>query len=402
MSEKGAAIAKFRSKMESLEKETGASFEIIYPGFEEALEKNRLYADWFVPGTVIARAKKGDIEITYDIEGELDAVIDSVLGEPVCSFEGKFKPVNIKDALLVIDSDSDLAAIKEHRHASGCTIRYGDNNKLRIKVNNEDVGEIIAADPSVARGILNKDFVTELLSAAGEASVSSPEDASGVYELGSELPDTFLDEESVHEDAPLRTDIPEYDEYMAEKDVNVADAALEKAEETIEKDALSKKPENAASKKAEKGAKKPAKKAASKKKTVTGASDEDSPCRYDLLPLDVIGDFLDKFEDAKEGDFFKDIEAYKKKGEGLLAAAVSFAKGYFADGPEAVMRLAGIAAEIAEKNGEDALMDKDVKAYINSAVKFYLLFLKEGCGENDYIARVLWELVCGESAVRCR
>lgn len=392
MSEKGAAIAKFKSKLEILEGETGCAFDIVYPKFEEALENNRLFADWFDPGTVIARATNGSTVITYDIVGDLEARIDTADHEPVRSFDGRFKPVNDPATGLIIENDTDIKALKEKRHASGCLMTCDDNNKLRISVNNEDVGEIVAADPSVARGILNKEFVTELLKAAEREDDEEP----GIHKLGSELPDTYLDPEVAAMDKPFRTDIPEYDEYAADQEERATSEALERAKEAVEADSLPDMPAKKEPKKAEKEAKKPAKK--EKKSSAKKKAPEEEPAgRFDLLPLDVIADFLTRFDEAKEGDFLRDIEAYKKKGEGLLDAAVSFAKGYFKDGPDAVMKLAVIAEEEASENGEDSLMEGDVTACINSAVKDYLLFLQKGCDEKDYFSHVLWALICGAS-----
>ena len=162
-----AAIKKFKEKLGALEKETGCSIEIVYPKFFEAVEANRLFADWFEPDTVIARAVKGDAVITYDIVGELDAQLVNSSGDIVRTFSGKFTPYN--KALILIDDDRNLSTLNDGTDPSGCVLRFAGNNHLRISSSNESVEPIIAPDPSVARGILNRGFLEDLFTATEDA-----------------------------------------------------------------------------------------------------------------------------------------------------------------------------------------------------------------------------------------
>jgi len=390
MSEKGAAIARFNSKIENLERETGCSFQIEYPGFEDFLERNRLFADWFEPGTVLARAVKGDTVITYDIVGTLEARIDAPDGAPVQAFSGWFYPITLGE--LSLGSDDDLIALSDGSHTSGCRAYFDGHNSLRISVNDESVGPIISTDPSVARGILKANYISELLSAADRAAAfdedgySSHIDAKTAEKM----------REKVYELEPAEENAPDMSEQNASK------AALEKAKAAIEKGSLSSDDEKADKKKAkksEKAEKKPAKsgkKAPASKKT-KASSDDASGGRFDLLPLDIVSEYIDRFDDAEEGDFFKDIEKYKKNGKGLLDAAVSFGKGYYpADSTDAVLALAEAFEKSASENGEDAWKEQDARHYINLAVRSYLMFLREGCSEEcDHILDTLFALFCG-------
>jgi len=345
--EKGTMIAAFREKLEKLESETGCRFEIVYPKLDESLEANRLFADWFDQGCVLARAVKGKSVITYDVVGGLSAVLESPLGEVLESFKGKIVPV--ENELVYIESDKDLVELSSNGHSSGCSLKFEGHNVVRMQINDEKVGPIYAK-ASIAKAILNKDFIDELLGAVGETGATE------------------------------------------------AAEALEKAKETIESDSAETK-EKAEKKPAKKGPKK----AEGKTESQKGKTEpQEGVTRFDLLPLDVIGEFIEKFEsynDAKEGDFLKNIELFKKTGKGLVEAALSFA-GACIDGQAAdiVMKLADEATADAAENGEEALKMRPATSLINEAIKNYLMYLKANdSSAQNYGIKAIYALICASS-----
>ena len=420
-----AAIKKFKEKLGALEKETGCSIEIVYPKFFEAVEANRLFADWFEPDTVIARAVKGDAVITYDIVGELDAQLVNSSGDIVRTFSGKFTPYN--KALILIDDDRNLSTLNDGTDPSGCVLRFAGNNHLRISSSNESVEPIIAPEPSVARGILNRGFLEELFTATEDANFRDAgrlpiaesrarfdERIEGkVYSLDDEIPDKPISDEGLNDSDVISfmpRDIPEYEEYMEEKgkEKTDAEAALELAKQAIEdeaKEAQEKPAKKTAKKKTakEKESAKAAKqeKAKPEKKEVPAKAEpvkeepvkeepakaepvnEEAPeiVRFDLLPLDLVGEFIEMFDkEADDIGFLALIEAYKKGQVSLLSAAVTYAKANYGDAIDAVTVLAKAFEADAAANGEGAWAEGDVIVYLNSAIKEYLMSLR---GQNN-------------------
>ena len=409
MFDKSEVVAAFDKRIEELEKEVGCKFEISYPKFKNSLEENRLYADWFEPGTILANAAKGNVVITYSITGDLDARLDSATGDPLHTFSGKFRPISENG--VSIENDKDLQALSAGNHPSGCKLLFRSNNKLMISVNDKNVGPIIADVPSVAKGILNKEHLVELLNAAGgtdeEAPAADKDDVAPVriddigvtYELGSDLPDITQIKPIERPNASLiADDIPEYDEYIAKKKEEEK-AALEKAKEAID-ESLKEKAEKPTKKPAKKTAAKEVKKETKKEKKTssekkTAATSNDVPeARFDLLPLDLIGILLAEFgSEAYDPDFFTEIEDYKKGERTLLDASISYAKANYSDGPEAVMALAEAFAKDAGINGEDAWKEGDTRTYLNAAIRDHLLHTRDK-EATDLVAAVLGNLIC--------
>lgn len=365
---KGEAIAKFSEKLDKLEKKLGCAFEIAYPKFSEAVEANRLFADWFEPGTVIARAVKGNTIVTYDIAGELDAQLIDPDGQVTKTFSGRFRP--IKEDIVTINNDKDLSALYDGTDPSGCRLMFAGGNKLRISVHSEYVEPIFAEDPSIARGILNEEFLRILF---GEAEMAAA-DAEAL--LPAALRDAgAANEEDAEEDAPLLA--PEADMPEEEEQAGSDESSDEKPASPV--------------KKTKKAAKEP-KRSAKKNEP---AEEEEPVGRFDLMPLDLVGEFLMEMESAPDIDFLKDIEAFKNGRRTLLEVAMSYAKGYYAEATDAVMDLAVTFEKDAAANGEDAWKDKDARHFINVAIRSYLEYLKEGVGIDDHIRKVLYALFCG-------
>lgn len=368
---KGEAIAKFGEKLEKLEKKTGCMFEIAYPKFSESVETNRLYADWYEPGTVIARAVKGNTVIVYDIAGELDAHLIDPDGQITDTFSGQFRAVT--GGPVTITSDKDLAALNDGTDPSGYRLMFGGNNILRVSLNTGYSEPLYANDPSVARGLLNE----ELLNAAFEMAKEK------------EAEEALLPEALREAGKPKQAPEPASHE---ESDV--------KPFEAVQEDALKEDvPEP------EKPAKKQKKTAKETKKAVkSDNADAEGEARFDLMPLDLVGTFLQEMKNASDRDFLKDIEAFKLGERSLLDAAMSFAKGIYSftattgadcGATDAIMDLAVQFGKDAEANGEDAWKSRDVKHYINEAVREYLVYLRDGGGVSSAVHRILFALFCG-------
>ena len=60
-----------------------------------------------------------------------------------------------------------------------------------------------------------------------------------------------------------------------------------------------------------------------------------------------------------------------------------------------------VSEKDAEENGEDTWKACDVRYFINEAVRYYLLYLREG-NASGYISKAVWSLVCGAWVARTR
>ena len=414
-----AAIKIFKEKLGALEKETDCRIEIVHPDFFKSVEANRLFADWFEPGTVLARAIKGDIVVTYDIVGSLDAVLVDSKGDTVRKFKGKFEPYN--KALILIDDDRNLSTLNDGTDPSGCVLRFAENNHLRISVNNLPVEPIIAPDPSVARGILNREYLNQLIAEGEDANMRSmgrldaeararfDEHVEGkLYDPDDVLPEKPISDQDIAPSADMIPgDIPEYEEYMEEmakgKEKTDSEAALELAMQAVENEKL----EAEVSKPAKKTAKKKAAKETKEMKKDSKAEKKEQelkekeapknavtePVRYDLLPLDVVGEFIEAFDtQTTELGFLASIEAYKKGEMSLLDTAVVFARANYSDAIEAVT----VLAEAFEKNEKS---EGDKVRLLNLAIGEYLKSLRAKDKEQA-AGTVFTNLFCAACAER--
>lgn len=400
---KNAAVTKFNTKIETLEKETGFKYKIEVPDFEKIIEENRLFADWFEPGTVLARVEGESATLVYEIDGPISARLNNKQGAAVAEFIGFLEPY--KDDDVALENDKDLEALLGKKHASGFSLDAESRNSVFVYVEDSAIDPIVIEDSSVARCILNKELAVGLMEraleegAAGETSDSSDDtsDFAGGFEVddkdrlpdkkindaldaalealegndGFDLPDRPSAPEEDDTPPMIPDDIPEYSEYMKEK---------EKAEKEAEK------AEKKQTKKAAKTTEKPAKSAK------TGDSEGDIP-RYDLLPLGIIGAFIERYDVVPyDLDFFASIEAYKSGEGSLLDAAIAFTKSYCDGYVEAIDALAERAEEVAD------YAECDVTTCINKSIRSYLLCLKDW--DKELVTDVLVQLIKAAGAAK--
>ncbi len=343
-----SAVTSFKKTLEETTKETGYNYQVLHPNFTSVLSNGRIYAHWFEPGTVIASVEADGNVIIFDISGDLKADIFDPEGALTKTFEKTLTEIPPVDGLKLV-SDKDVNALLSEGGLNGYKMDLYEGNVVRVYLEAHPEVFVYAKHPSVARAIVNVELVEELLSRVPEES----------------------EEEQVQEETDAFA-LAHSEEAEVMEDAEFAE------EESVSEE---KKP-----------AKKTAKKKSAKKASEAPMSVE---ARYDLLPLDVIGSFLDKFGVMSQVSFFSAIEGYKKGSSRLLDAAVAIAQDVYADGPEAVMKLACIAAGKTEAAGD---APRDSLYYINDAVNEYLLHLRSGDDETDHIANILWDMICGEAA----
>lgn len=396
------AVQKFKEKLETLEKDTALGFDII-PDLEEHIKANRLYTGWFAPGTVLATAKdeKGNV-IKYEVEGDLDATLLSPSGDTVHTFSGKFTIYETGDILIA--NDKDIDALKDGTHESGHTLLINTNNKVKVSVEgNSDISPVTPEDLSVARNILNVDLANELKEAI--FNYVKPEDklpdkkindrldaladaATKLDELAfDELPERPLTPEEAEDEriTPFEVDIPVVPDEEDEEIEDLPEPAKKEEKKTAKKASSSKTKQTKAKKSSASKTKKDEAKEAI-------ASDEEDVPRFDLLPLDIVKAFIDKFdEDCEDVDFLYMIERYKAEECSLLEAAVMYAKANYESAADAVTTLAKEFEADAEANGEDAWKEKDALRYINEAIQDHLF---SGSDEEDRKNATLRRLVC--------
>lgn len=413
----GKAVQKFKEKLEALEKDTRLTFELLPELIADHVDTNRLYAGWFAPGTILGVATNGKSSINYETVGGVDATLLSPTGASVHTFLGKFNVFENEE--IKISDDNDIKALADGTHASGYTLSFNNDNRVKVSVEKLDIDPIIAEDPSVARVILNGDIAKELKASIDElidpkdrlpdADINARLDAlaDAAEELGGfeDMPDPPSEpEEDDSEGFPISEDIPHYSE--TEEGKKAASKLEEEMEEDEDEEALPEPVE----KEVKKTEKKTAKKAAAKepKKTAKKAKDKESPApadeeavgRFDLLPLDIIGKIVsEEFDTTGEKDVLGYIEDYKKSKdeEALIKAAMYLIDGYFASPTDFVMALAVMIEKEAEEYGEDFWKEKGATRCINEAIKDWLMYLKEG-NEDNKLMRAVWSLICAAKA----
>ena len=368
MPAKETATGRFHRKLAEVCNKTGCDIDISYDGFDEAINSNRLFASWFSPYTIIARAKGEEDTVIFEINGEFEAELIGPKGDIVYVFREKMEPYKTED--ICIENDNDFAALVEGKHASGFSLHLIRENKVCVSVDNKRLEPIVISDPSVARCILQSDeLISGLLRNAKDAEEINP---------------VVL--------AKIEQDGPEKD--GEEK------AALDKALEAIETDSEGivpdqPKAEKKAEKKIAKGTKKeekaPKKEAEKKSDAMPSGEDltDDIP-RFDLLPLGFLGTFLDFMDKESESVGVLDlIDAYKDGRCSLIEAAAGYARDNFADGTDAATALARMAETDEVFNGADAWKNGNVTKSINAAVMEYLVSRK---GESERKDGILWDL----------
>ena len=360
-----SAVTSFKSTLDSLAEETGYNYQLLHPDFKKVLSNKRINACWFAPGTIMASIEAEGNVIIIEVAGQLRADIFDPDGGLAKSFQGSLEVIQEESGLRLI-SDSDLNALVSESGYNGYHMEVYSRNVVRAYLEKYPDIFVDAQHPSVARAIVNKGLIEELLSMvpseAGETagnSIVDPVDIGELPDVADVLPEVF--EETLPAEEP--------------------------AQEQPKEKKKTKKTAKASSKKEAKDEEK---------------SDVPRRGRYDLLPLDLIGLFIEEF-DAADADinFFDVLEACKTSQGNLLDAALSLAKGYFTDSVAAVMEFAVIAEKDAEENGEDTWKACDVRYFINEAVRYYLLYLREG-NASGYISKAVWSLVCGAWVARTR
>lgn len=349
-----SALNSFRESLEETKHKTGYNFQILHPNFNSVLSNGRIYAHWFEPGTVIASAEADGNVIIFDIAGELNADIFDPEGAVTKTFEGRLTEIGPVEGLRLV-SDKDINALTSENGQNGYTMSLYEGNVVRAYLEAYPEVFVYAQHPSVARAIINTELIEELLS---RKPAEAENEADAADEPVEEMPAEAEKDEETFVDLP-------------EEEVETAEPEPEKPKKQAKK------------------------KTGSAKKAKPAAKETAATARYDLLPLDVIEEFLDEYETDYEWSFFTAIEAYKKGRAKLVSAAVAVAHDAYADGPEAVMRL----AEIAGQRAEESIGSDDVLVYVNDAVKEYLLYLREGDESTDHTENILWDLICGAASV---
>ena len=375
------AVTSFRKTLDDTARETGYNYQILHPNFNAVLGEKKINACWFEPGTIVASIEAEGQVIIIEVAGDLRADVFDEEGGLIRTFEGRLEAIDDEESGFRLISDSDLTALVGKSGLNGYHMEMYEKNVVRAYLEKHPDIYVDAQHPSVARGVVNKALVAQLLGLLKEA-----EEAEEEYDDADDVPadepseDVFAEIEDADEEGDAE-DEGEYDDAEEAPAVEPLKEELPPAEEEPE-------------------VKKPAKKQAKSQKKAEPAEEKPkAECsgRYDLLPLDIAGELLDGIEEADDDDdsFFEDIEDFKEGDGSLIDAAISFGKAYFTDGVSAVMKLAAIAEADAEENGEDAWKEKDVRYFINEAVRHYLLYLRDG-DEEGHTAYTLWNLVCGE------
>lgn len=386
---------KFYEKLENLQAETGYEYEIKdKEEFDKHIEDNTLFAGWFKPGTVLAIVETEAGILNFRVSGPLEARLVNSDGETVHTFNGVYD--HFEDDDVLVHDDKDIEALIAGNHPSGYHLLINEENKVEVIIGAENIEPVYASDPSVARCILDKKYVEELIKASEFESEARREALEAVAtELGfEELPDPPSPPDE--EEKPVESDIPEYENYIKEHP--------EEAEENTEADACSLPDPIKEEKKTKKApAKAKTKKANASKAKQGGASeentsDEESVGRFDLLPLDIISRILAGEIDATGSkDMLTYIEDYKNTGneEALISAAMYIAGGYFPSSADFVMALAILVEKEAEEYGEDAWKEKDAVRCINEAIKNWLLSIRDKDLETKGILlKSAWCLIC--------
>ena len=395
-------VAAFKARLEELEQLTGNKYEIMYPEdeFRNALNSNRLSANWFEPGTLLAKATGEDNTVLFEVVGNLSADVYDADGVLVTSFVDRITPIEEDETGFRLLDDKDLDMLLTDSHPSGCILRVLSENKVYAHVENKKLQPVVSNETSIARTILDRDIVEGLMTAAADAPDISASAKKATKKLSKiDLPpeSVFTEEEKKAEEdvkaAEVVTEVPE-EEPMKEASEEVVQTEVSEAPEepvAVEPEAEEAEPVKA----------KPARKSAKAKKKEEKAEEaepEKGPellGRCDLLPLDAVGDFFD-IEDT-EGNVYGAIEEFKKYGNpgDLLHAARIFSAVTF-DSPEtAVLELAVKLEEDAIENGERAWEETlDVKDCVNLGIR-HLLQIRRGDKDMRHDREFLMATICG-------
>lgn len=394
-------VEAFKERLASLEEKTGFVFKMECDSFDQALADNRLSVNWFDGGTLMASVKDGKAKAEYSIEGDFYASLFSPEGDLMTIFEKHLRPLDGSKGLPVMMNDKDVAALVDGTHPSGCTLDIKNRNVMRVYAPSMNLDQITVLEDSAAKIILDEKIASEIIARIYDAhdekgAADSFVDESDILPFDN---DPVLPAENAEDSDEWPSGISDYAEDFPEEPADEeAPAEPEKPEKKTKKAKSTKGTKtSAARKKAAEPVPEPEDKAVPEEPAVKAAPASDACSmsgRFDLLPLDVIGMLIDKFEVNDNINFLADIEAFKASNDGLADAAISFAGMYFPDAVSATMAVAGIAEADALENGEDSWKEKDVKDFINGAVMHYLLFLRDG-DDGRHLAEVLWNLVCG-------
>lgn len=389
-----AAITKFNNKIDALVNETGFNYEMELPDYEQLVGDNRLYASWYEPGTRLARVEGENAILVYEVSGGLTAVLKDKSGSSVKEFAGFIEPYTGDN--ISIENDKDLDALKAGKHESGYSLEIKEDNSVVAYIEDMAIEPMKFEDLSIARCILNKDLAVGLMARASEENEDLELPDTFEVDDKDRLPDKKINDaldaalEAIEGNAgfvapetpsepeekasePEKGDIPSFEEFAETEEGKAEIEAIKEEEEKVKKSS------------------KTVKKTVKTKKT----ADSEALERYDLLPLDLIGEFVERFdEQGDEKTFFAAIEDFKKGKGSLLDAALMFAREHYVDAVDAVTALAIYAEEDAEKNGEDAWKGGDVKDCINTAIKGYLADSR-GDAKEGFEAKALWGLVTG-------
>lgn len=404
----------FSEKVKAIQKETGYTYSILAKDFDAHLAKNTLFAGWFDPGTCIATIDTPAGQVKLTVEGPLDAVLLDSEGQAIHQFDGKFEPFKIENipegglGEINIESDIDIEALADEKHASGCRLIFARDNVVVASIDNPDVSPITIKEPSVARCITkNVEVVQELVRASGLDKTSREEALAEAQEqiLEDQIdppnppePDEAGTGDIVPSDIPHYFDTEEGKKALAE----LEDDEEDETEETEESDVFPepvKEEVKRAEKKTTKKASKETKKT-TKAKAKTKDADEEAVGRFDLLPLDIVGRIVSgDIDNGDDREFLSIIEDYKKTKdeEALLVAAMHLAE-YYGSPTDFVTALAVLVEKEAEEHGEDAWKEKDTVRCLNEAIRNYLIFLKAG-NEDDILIEAAWSLICAAKKI---
>lgn len=394
MSKNPTYVDAFKKKLTELSKTSGREYKVVYNGFNDHLVDNRLSPYWFRPGEIIASAETEEGIVIFEISGKLESELIDSKGEGLFSFDEFLTPLDD-----VLSDDKDLKALIDGTHPSGNSLWINSGSIVSAFLQATDMEPVKMHNASVASAILDPAAIDKVLAAAKAS--ASPE------EQEIELPpeEFFPDNEKDEKEEAKGKRKAALEESMKNLESAGEDAApkktkvttKKKSEDKMDKEVKAKEPE-----KVEAVTEEPAKKAKKEKVAKEPAKKTSSGGRCDLLPLDVLSDFL-AARPGKDDDPFSLVRVFTETGdpESLIKAAKAFSSRNYDCDETALLELSVLMEEDAAVNGEGAWKDADdLKPFVNDGIRHILQFSR-GDTDMSHDRGFMQAMLCGAWICKC-
>lgn len=391
-------VTVFKEKVAEISEQSGFKYKILYKGYKDALENNRLHVYWHKP-VKLAEVTTPEGKITFEVTGNFKAKLESPDG-PITDITECLKPLTPFDTTTVDDVGltHDGISIATDKDVEKYTDpdsewRIVPSEETYVQASCEDKTHVFI-DPSIVRAIFNLDVINELIS-------------------DNKSEDVAITNEPVEtvEETKETTEMAKPVEEPEEKPKKVVKKTTKKVEEVIEEVPKEEKPKKTVTKKVKSEEVTKEKKVTKNKEDKPMATIKDSgdrtefesgavrdrqagKGRFDLVPIFIMSKF---FEFNVEGTVLEEIAKFQetKDWTHLVLAAKAFSAEHFDCDETAMLEYACHMEDGCNKYG-DRNWEKGIplSRYIDSGIRHYMK-CRRGDDDERHDRAFIWNMLCG-------